>query len=450
MVDRRLGERRVRRSVRRWGGSPAAEPAASRAHDDTGQERDRLGHKSDGGPSSRGETAIRTYSALFAGREFRALFTSTALAVAASTVSGLALATLLYARTGSPLLSALGLFGPSFGQFISATLLMSAADRVPPRAALVTQGVLLSAATLLVAVPGLPVPVILAVGLVVGTITALGSAVRWGLLTEVLPPGGYVLGRSAMNISVGVVQIAGFASGAVLLHAIAPMTLLLASAVLYALSGMTLLVGLASRIPRGQGRPSVGATMRVNRALLADRRVRSLLLATWLPNGLVVGVESLFVPYAGRDAGALFVGGAAGMLFGDALVGRLAGPGLRSRLAGPLRFLLAVPYLLFVLRPGVGPATMLALVASVGFGATLIQQERLVGLSPLGGQGQLLGLQQAGMLGMQAVGATLAGSFAGLASVPVAMTVLAVLSLIVSAALTPGLRSAAAHGPSRS
>ena len=51
-------------------------------------------------------------------------------------MSGLALGTLIYAATGSPLLSALGMFGPSLAQVIGATTLLSAADRLPPRAAM--------------------------------------------------------------------------------------------------------------------------------------------------------------------------------------------------------------------------------------------------------------------------------------------------------------------------
>ena len=51
-------------------------------------------------------------------------------------MSGLALGTLIYLATGSALLSALGMFGPSLAQLIGATTVLSAADRLPPRAAM--------------------------------------------------------------------------------------------------------------------------------------------------------------------------------------------------------------------------------------------------------------------------------------------------------------------------
>ena len=59
---------------------------------------------------------MRTYRELFRSPEFTPLFLTSAAQVAGSTVSGLALGTLVYAATGSPLLSALSMFGPSLAQ----------------------------------------------------------------------------------------------------------------------------------------------------------------------------------------------------------------------------------------------------------------------------------------------------------------------------------------------
>src|SRR3546814_16784771 len=40
-------------------------------------------------------------------------------------------------------------------------------------------------------------------------------------------------------------------------------------------------------------------------------------LGLWIPNGLVVGCDSLYVSYAPEAAGALFASGALGMFVGD-------------------------------------------------------------------------------------------------------------------------------------
>jgi predicted MFS family arabinose efflux permease len=160
----------------------------------------------------------------------------------------------------------------------------------------------------------------------------------------------------------------------------------------------------------------------------------------WIPNGLVVGCEALFVPYAPQAAAALFVAAALGMLLGDMAAGRFLPPQLRQRSVTPLRFLLAVPYLLFVLPLSLPVAAAAAAVASTGFAATLLLQERLIALTGEEVRGQALGLHATGMKAMQAIGATLAGLTAQFLPTGTAMTTLAVASLAVTAMLTPGLR----------
>ncbi|MET9942918.1 L,D-transpeptidase, partial [Streptomyces halstedii] len=84
----------------------------------------------------------------------------------------------------------------------------------------------------------------------------------------------------------------------------------------------------------------------------------------------------------------------------------------RARLGAPLRLLLAAPYLLFALNPGLPVAVVAVVLASVGFSASLLLQERLMALTPTELSGQALGLSSSGMLAMQGVGAALAGSIA--------------------------------------
>ncbi|MFC7103300.1 hypothetical protein ACFQQB_24415 [Nonomuraea rubra] len=205
---------------------------------------------------------------------------------------------------------------------------------------------------------------------------------RSGLLTEILPRDGYVLGRSVFNMLWGLMQVAGFATGGALLTLLTPGTCLLLAAALYVTSALATRLGLTARPPRSSGRLSVSATWRTNALLWSSRSRRLTYLGLWLPNGLVVGCESLYVSYAPGAAGTLFACAALGMFVGDVVVGRLVPPAWRPRLAVPLRLLLAVPYLLFVLRPGVAPAAVAVAVASVGFGASLVLQERLMSRTP--------------------------------------------------------------------
>jgi MFS family permease len=383
---------------------------------------------------------MRTYRELFRTPEFAPLFGASCAQVAATTLAGLALATLVYARTQSPLLSALSMFGSSFAALIGATTLLSVADRVPPRATLTLVALAAAVAGLLLATPGLPLPAMFAVIVTQGVIASIGAGVLYGLLGEILPPDGYVLGRSVLNMSVGAMQVAGFALGGVLLAVVSPRTTLLVGAALAACAALVVRLGLRPRPPRASGRPSVAVTWRVNRELLSTPARRAVYLSMWLPNGLMVGCEALFVPYAPRAAAALFVAAALGMLFGDMAAGRFLPPRLRQRSITPLRFLLAAPYLLFALPLSLPVAIGAAAIASTGFASTLLLQERLIALTGEDIRGQALGLHANGMKAMQALGATLAGLTAQFLPTGTAMTALAVASLAATAALSPGLR----------
>uniref|UniRef100_A0AAU2VE97 MFS transporter n=1 Tax=Streptomyces sp. NBC_00003 TaxID=2903608 RepID=A0AAU2VE97_9ACTN len=388
-----------------------------------------------------------TYRELLRTPEFAPFFLVSSVQVAAATVSGLALATLVYAATASPLLSALSMFGASFAQVIGASLLMSAADRLAPRVATTAIALAFAASTALLAVPGLPVGAVFAVLLCQGLVASVGGGVRYGLLDEILPRDRYVLGRSVLNMSAGSMQICGFAVGGVLVAALSPRGALLVGAALHLSAAAVARLRLARRPPRVSGRPSIAETWRVNSRLWASSSRRRLYLGLWVPNGLIVGCESLFVPYAPDHAGLLFAAAAVGMLAGDTVTGRFLGASWRRRLPVPLLLLLAAPYLLLALRPPLPLAVAAVSLASVGYAASLLQQERLVALVPEGMTGQALGLHSSGMLTFQGVGAALAGTVAQHTSPGTAMAVMAAASITVTLVLAAG--SGRIRGPRR-
>ncbi|GAA4867755.1 MFS transporter [Kitasatospora terrestris] len=380
---------------------------------------------------------MRTYQELFRTAEFTPFFLTSAVQTAAQTVAGPALGTLVYRETGSPLLSSLAMFGPALAQVVGAATLLSAADRLPPRAALAGLALLLGLGTAVQALPGLPVGVAFAVLLVAGLVSSVGGGVRYGLLNEVLGKDGYLLGRSVLNMAVGAVQVGGFALGGVLVALLSARTTLLVAAGLYAAAALLARFGLRARAPRAAGRPSIGETWRGNALLWSSPARRTVFLALWVPNGLIVGCESLFVPYAPEHAGLLLACAALGMLAGDTAVGRFLPRRWRGRLGAPLRLLLAAPYLLFALGPALPLALTAVTLASVGYAASLLLQEQLMELTPEELGGHALGLHSSGMLTFQGVGAALAGAVAGWTSPATAMAVLGALSVAVTLALGP-------------
>ena len=388
---------------------------------------------------------MKTYRQLFAIREFRVLFLVQCLNVGSYAVASLALGTITFAATGSAVLTALAMFGAPLMRLVGQTLFGSGSDLVRPRTALVVVAATTMVTNLLQALPGLEWGwrfALLAVGPLITS--ALGGSMM-ALVSDILPPDGFILGRATMNIAVGGMQIVGYGIGGLLLIAFSTTQLFLGAGAALFLAVLLLRFGLSDHPPRHAGASLVGRTREVNRALLGSRVIRPLYLTMWVPNGLIVGCEALFVPFAGERAGYLFAVTAAGMLLGDIVVGRFLAVAVRDRLIGPLRLLLAVPYLAFFLVPSLPYAAALAFVASVGYSASLPLQERLVTHTDAQARGQVFGLQGTGLMVGQALGALLGGVVAtalgmGPVAAAQAMGVMAVASVVVSVALTPGLR----------
>ena len=398
--------------------------------------------------------AALTYRSLFAIREFRVLFLNRCAVVISVAASGLALATITYQATRSAVLSGLSMFGGPLVSLVVSQLLLASSDRVRPRTALIGQMGAALASDALQLVPWMPWQA--RFGLLAIPYAAFGmfSGTRWVLVREIVPEGSYILARSLMNLAEGGMQVVGYGVGGLALLWLSPRGLFAAAALADLVSLVSVRLGLRDRATQtGQtaGREGVvRRTVAVNRRLLGSPIIRPLYLALWVPNGLVVGCESLFVPYGsaasagpGSLAGWLFASTAAGAMAGDLVIGRFVPPGWRDRIIEPLRLLLAVPYLLFFLTPPPAVAIPLGFLASAGYAAALPLQDRL--LQHTGGaiQGQVLGLHMNGMMTWQAIGALIAGAVASFLPPAPAMGVLAVASTAVTLLLVPGLRRSA-------
>ncbi|HZX05280.1 MFS transporter [Kribbella sp.] len=382
-----------------------------------------------------------TYRAIFANAEFRNLWIGSALSNASATMTSLTLALMVDTATGSALLSAMIMFGPSLAQVLGLSTLMSAADTARPRQVITLLSVLATVEVAAQAAFDLPPGARLVLALALAYGLSIGSGARWGLLSEVVDERQFVLGRSAINLSVGAMQIAGFGIAGILLQTLSPSTVLWLATGFSAVAVGVNRFGLRDRPPRRVARTGLAETWRGNRALLANRRTRPLFVALAIPNGLIVGCEALFVPYAGTRAGWLLAAGAAGMMTGDLVVGRFLTRNGR-RIAGQwLRIVLAVPFLGFAFGLPIAVLCVLVAIGSSGYSASLAQQELLVDLTPAELRGQVLGLESALRMTTFGVVAILAGALADLTSPAPAMTLCAAASLLVSVALTRTLSS---------
>jgi hypothetical protein len=389
-------------------------------------------------------SAMHTYRDLFAVAEFRVLFVTQCLTMVAGATSGLALGTITFAQTGSAVLTGLSMFGGPLVALVSSTFLLSASDVMRPRRALAMVATVVCLVDLLQAVPGVPWPARFGLLAVTWLVLSMSAGAGIALVADLLPDDAFVLGRSTLNIAVGTMQIVGYGLGGLLLLVLSTSGLFLTAAACSGLAALLIRAGLGDHPPRAAGR-IVRRTREVNRTLLGSRVLRPLYLSSWVPNGLIVGCEALFIPFAGEKAGYLLAATAAGMLAGDVVVGRFLSANTRDRLIDPLRYLLAAPFLAFWFVPSLPVAMALSAVAAIGYAASLPLQERMVAHTAADTRGQALGLRGTGMKVWQALGALIAGSVADLMGVgPSAaaqtMAVMAVASILVNLALAPGLR----------
>lgn len=246
--------------------------------------------------------ASRGYGPVFAVREFRAVFLAHLLSLLGVVVSELALTVLVYGLTGSPLLSALTFALGLLPYLVGGTLFAGVADRYPARRVLVVCDLICAGCVTVMVLPGTPVGGLLALRCVIAAVSPVFTGTRMAALTDILGEGDlYVLGRSLLRIVSQSALLAGFGLGGVLLAALSPRGAITVTAVTFLCSAALLRFGTRAR-PARSGGDGGGALLRESlsgaRTVLADRRIRGLMLLFWLPPMFVVAPEALAAPYA--------------------------------------------------------------------------------------------------------------------------------------------------------
>ncbi|MDF9812765.1 MFS transporter [Streptomyces sp. SPB162] len=394
-----------------------------------------------------------TYREVLSDQRFRLLFATRAVTITADALRILTLSVLIFATTGSPLMGALT-FGIGFlPQLAGSMLLGSLADRVRPRR-LIAAGYLLEfAAAVAMALAHLPVVFILVLVAVVAFLTPVFQGASNRLVAETLTGDAYVLGRSLSGMSSSAAQLLGLAGGGVAVTFLGSRHALLLSAGAYLVASVAVRLRLPDLRAPDKG-PTSGSGSLVrhswsgNRALFADRRVRKLLLAQWLPSAFAAGAESLVVPFAGRrgfpdgTAGLLLACLPVGMLVGNLVVGRFVLPATRERLVAVLVAVLGLPLLGFAFGPPWPLCAVLLLITGTGFAYSLGLQRSFLDALPEASRGQAFGLLTSGMMTVQGVGPAVFGAVAEMVSVGAAISSAGIASLCMAGYLARESRGA--------
>ncbi|WP_234380129.1 MFS transporter [Streptomyces sp. CMB-StM0423] len=387
------------------------------------------------------------YADVFRVREFRFVFAAHVMSILGEVVAAIALTVLVYDRTGSPLLSALTLGVGLLPYLVGGTLLSSIADRLPARRVLVTCDLLAAACFLTMVLPGMPVAALLALRCVAGVISPVFTGTRIATLADILGTGDrFVLGRSVIRLTAQAAQLVGFALGG-LLAAFSPRATLTLTAVGLLCSALVLRFGTRARPPRtaaggaagAPGRTStVGDSLAAAGTFLRDRRIRALLLLTWIPPTFVVAPEALAAAYAddlgigALGLGLLMTGMPIGAVTSEILAGSLLGPRGRERIVFPVAVFATVPAIGFVTHPSFGWALPLLVLTGFGISYSLGLDQWFVAAVPEEMRGRAMTLQTAGLMTLQGVGMACAGAVAEFAPVHLAVAAVGVTGTVCS------------------
>ncbi|MDX2970070.1 MFS transporter [Kribbella solani] len=357
---------------------------------------------------------MRSYGAVLSLPGMRAVFAAHAVSMLGTIGAEVALSILIFERTGSPLLSALVLVCSFLPYAIGGTLFSSFADRFPARRVLVTCNLLSATGVAAMLVPGMPVAGLLGLLLCIGMIAPIFAGARAASLAYLLPAELFPVGRSLLRAIGQTAVLTGFAAGGIAVAAIGAKSLLVVEVVTFLLSAVLIGTG-TPRTPAGE---RTGNAVRDSwtgiKYLFADRRLRNLILLTWvapafssLPDGLAVAYTAQ-VGTAAAAAGAMFTGYAVGGVLGELVVARFT-PSVRRRLVVPFLIASQLPAIAFLAEPPIPVAACLLAVSGAGYAFNQGIDPLILEAVEPSRRGRLFTVQSSGLMAIQGVSIALGG-----------------------------------------
>jgi hypothetical protein len=374
--------------------------------------------------------------AVFRVREFRIVWVAELFSVAGDQLARVALAVLVYGRTGSAAWAAFTYALTFLPALLGGVLLAGLADRYRRREVMITSDLLRAALVALMAAPQMPLWALCGLLVAVVLLGAPHTAAQGALLPAILRDELYERGLAVRQITTQAAQLAGFASGGLLVAALTPSLALLANAATFALSAVLVRAGVADRPrpgsarqhPDGEaGQESGSASVGGLRGAIAgfaeiaaDPRRRALVALAWLVGWYVVP-EALAAPYADQlgagpaVVGLLMAADPLGSVLGAWLFVRYVPAETRARLVGLLAAAAGLPLLVSLFHPGVALTVVLWALSGALATAYLLQtQASFVRATPDGSRGLAIGVAASGIVAAQGVAVLVGGLLADL------------------------------------
>lgn len=277
----------------------------------------------------------------------------------------------------------------------------------------------------IMALPGMPLFVIVCIFAVVTTIGAPFTSARAALYPDILLGDLYVLGTAVTITTLQFAQVIGFAAGGAIVGLFGVRTSLLADAATFLLSAAITWVFVRARpaaraTARGAQRIHVLSRSDLTagiRLVFGDPALRTPMLLGWLvafynvPEGVVAPLSRSL---GGGDvaAGLILAAGALGASLGAVGFSRLVSPARRLRWMSPIAALASGVLVLFAFRPALPAALGILLVSGLFDCYQLAANAAFVRAAPPAQRSQAFGIAQAGMSLGQGTAMVVAGAAA--------------------------------------
>lgn len=300
-----------------------------------------------------------SYREALAVGEFRAIALGFLVSILGDSAATLAVTVLTYERTGSSLLASLTWVCAFLPYLIGGTLFAGLIDRITPRAIMAGSDLMGAVLIALIALPGVPIPLIYGVLVIIGLVAPLRAGASSTVVAQILRGDAFVPGRSLLRIAAQAAQVLGAAFGGVLVAVFGSRGALLADTASYLISA-ALILGFVRTAATGAG-PRADGLMRDSlagiRDVLALRPVRRVLLLSWVVSVMSVAPEALAAPavahagYAAGYTGLWLAASPFGFVVGDLLAVRFIPQQRLVRWIFPLAIAGSSLLLIFILWP---------------------------------------------------------------------------------------------------
>jgi MFS family permease len=387
---------------------------------------------------------------LFAGGEFRAIYAGLLLNTLGDYLARAAITVLVYQQTSSVLLSAASFAISYLPWLIGGPLLAALAERYPYRRVMVVSDLIRGSMIALVAIPGLPVSVLLLV-LFFGTLASPPSqAARSALLPLVMPRNQMVAAMAVSATTLQAVQVIGYFAGATIATALNPRLAIVAVAIAFGLSGLVIAFGVRSRPPASSGARRnnlLHETAEGFEIVFGNPVLRAVALLVFTLTLFAIVPEGLAAAWAaqgnpdpatrGLDQGMIMAAAPVGWVIGGLVFSRLVDKATRQRLIKPFAVLVPLALVPSLLAPPAVVVALLAMLSGIAQGGLMPQLQGLFALIlPHGYRARAFGVMQGSMQLLQGGAVLITGVLADLSNVPIVVGLWSVGGVGLMAALT--------------